>query len=89
MNKVLPIRLPEKDLEMIDRIVKKDKLFVSRSDFARFAIEKAIFDSIRLREVQFLFDELSTDEPLTKKKAKSINRELREIRKQVNKELEL
>ena len=42
-TKVVTVRLPELDVEIIDEFVKAG-LFASRSDFVRFAVYKFLFD---------------------------------------------
>ena len=86
MAKPLPIRLPEKDIQLVDRIVKDDKLFVNRSDFIRFAIERTIFDTISSKNLsREILHNMGEKRGITKKEAEKINQEIHKIRRKLRK----
>lgn len=86
VNKPLPVRLSEKDIQLIDRIVKaKQPLFMNRSHFIRFAIEKTAFDTLKLDMASTLLREFGKKRRITKKEAEKVNREVHEIRRRLMK----
>lgn len=86
MAKPLPVRLPEKDIQLIDRIVKaKTPLFMNRSHFIRFAIEKTAFDTMKLDMASSLLREFGERKKITKREAEKINKDIHEIRKRLMK----
>lgn len=86
MNRPLPIRLPEKDIQLIDRIVKDEKLFVNRSDFIRFAVERTIFDTVSSKNLsREILHSMGEKRGITKKEAEKINKDVHEIRRKFRK----
>lgn len=86
MAKPLPIRLTERDIELIDKIVEAKKpLFMNRSHFIRFAIEKTAFDTMKLDVASSLLREFGKKRKITKKEAEKINKDIHEIRKRLMK----
>lgn len=86
MARPLPIRLPERDVQLIDRIVKDEKLFLNRSDFIRFAIERTIFDTISSKNLsREILHTMGEKRGITKKEAEKINKDVHEIRRKLRK----
>ncbi|MBI4162951.1 MAG: hypothetical protein HY513_04670 [Candidatus Aenigmarchaeota archaeon] len=83
-TKPIPIRLPKRDVELIDEIVTKKKaLFTNRSDFARFAIEKTIFDTFRVEAASKFLNEMGEKGSVSKDYEEKINSDLHKIRKKM------
>ena len=77
-TEVTSIRLPQKDADIVEHFVEIGE-FKSKSEFIRFAIKKTINEMI-LKEFH---DKLRDKEPLTKKKVDRIQKEIKDIRKQL------
>lgn len=83
----IPIRLPKRDIELMDEIVAKKKaLFTNRSDFARFAIEKTIFDTFRLESTSRFLAEIGEKGHVSKEYEAKIDEQVHRIRKKLMKE---
>ncbi len=86
-TKPVPVRLPKRDIELIDEIVAKKKaLFTNRSDFVRFAIEKTIFDTFRLEATSKFLNEMGEKGLVSKDYEERINEQVHKIRKKLMKE---
>jgi len=87
MSKPIPVRLPERDIELIDEIVERKKqLFTNRSDFVRFAIEKTIFDTFKLESAARFLQEMGEKNKLSEKDVEKINKQVKNIRHKLMKE---
>ncbi len=83
----IPVRIPENEVELVDQIVQREKLFVSRSDFTRFAIERAIFDVMLARNTsRMLFKQISKPGKISDEDAEKIDKEIHAIRKELFRE---
>jgi len=75
---VTSIRLPQRDAIIVEHFVETGE-FKSKSEFIRFAVKKTINEMI-LKEFH---EKLSEKKPITKKKLANIQKEIKEIRKQL------
>ena len=75
---ITSIRLPQRDAIIVEHFVHTGE-FKSKSEFIRFAVKKTINEMI-LKEFH---EKLAEKEPITKKKLDTIQKEIKEIRKQL------
>ncbi len=86
MSKTIPVRLETEDVSLIDNMLEKDKAFLNRSDFVRFAVRYILYENFQRN--RFLKERLTEKRThLTKKEIKKTEKELDKIRGEIWEEM--
>lgn len=86
MSKTIPVRLEKEEVSLIDSMLEKDRSFLNRSDFVRFAVRYMLYENFQRN--RFLKQRLSEKrDNLTKKEAEITEKELHKVRGEIWKEM--